>query len=121
METESQNKSERKWYTSDDVTSAKQKLGDLPDLRTQRLKSADVLKELVPEIQALAQTKGYSAEDIRLALEQIGISVAAKGIREIIAQGKKQGKRTTRRAKTEPTEASSAASQPPATDTTRSI
>jgi hypothetical protein len=87
---------EKKWYSTEDVELAKSSLDDLPDLTPTRLTKTDVLEQLKDKIIELANSKGYSVEDIRSALDSAGIPTSTKAIREILNSGKKSAPRATR-------------------------
>lgn len=87
---------EKKWYSTEDVELAKSSLDDLPDLTKNRLTKTDVLEQLKDKIIELANSKGYSIEDIRSALESAGIPTGIKAIREILNSRKKSTPRVTR-------------------------
>ncbi|ELC2815951.1 molybdopterin-guanine dinucleotide biosynthesis protein MobC [Salmonella enterica] len=93
---------DKKWYSMEDVELAKTSLSELPDLTTSRLKKSDVLEQLKEKIIELSSRKGYSAEDIRSALESAGIKTSIKSIREIINSGKKSSSRSGSRKKQPP-------------------
>lgn len=82
----------KRFYSHDDIEQAKTALNALPDLKPSRLSRADALEALKEHIIALCDDKGYTAEDIRTALETVGISAGVKAIRDILANRKK-GKR----------------------------
>lgn len=90
---------EKKWYSTEDVELAKSSLADLPDLTPTRLTKTDVLEQLKDKIIELANSKGYSVEDIRSALDSAGIPTSIKAIREILSSGKKSTPRATRHKK----------------------
>ncbi|MFP2241263.1 molybdopterin-guanine dinucleotide biosynthesis protein MobC [Pseudescherichia vulneris] len=90
---------EKKWYSTEDVELAKSSLADLPDLTPTRLTKTDVLEQLKDKIIELANSKGYSVEDIRSALDSAGIPTSVKAIREILSSGKKATTRATRNKK----------------------
>lgn len=71
----------------------------MPDLTEKRLTKSDVLEKLKDQIILLSGSKGYSVEDIRSALEGVGIQTSVKAIREILSAQKKQttGTGTSRR------------------------
>lgn len=87
---------EKKWYSTEDVELAKSSLDDLPDLTPTRLTKTDVLEQLKDKIIELANSKGYSVEDIRSALDSAGIPTSIKAIREILNSGRKSASRSTR-------------------------
>lgn len=80
-------------YTQSQLDSAKQKLAELPDLSKDKIPTAEALQALKEEIIALANHKGYSAGEIKTALEVVEISVTVKAINEIIAAPKKRGQK----------------------------
>lgn len=80
---------DRKWYSEDDVALAKTSLSELPDLSKKRLTKSDVLAQLKDSMIELADKKGYSAEDIRSALDAAGIQTSVKAIREVLNARKK--------------------------------
>ncbi|MNE78734.1 hypothetical protein D3C80_1751680 [compost metagenome] len=90
---------DKKWFTSEDVELAKSALDELPDLTEKRLTKSDVLEKLKDQIILLSAQKGYSVEDIRSALENVGIHTSVKAIREILSGHKKAntGTGSTRR------------------------
>jgi len=90
---------DKKWFTAEDVEVAKMALDELPDLTEKRLTKSDVLEKLKDQIILLSGSKGYSVEDIRSALEGVGIQTSVKAIREILNAQKKQtaGTVTSRR------------------------
>lgn len=85
---------DKKWFTSEDVEVAKLALDDLPDLTEKRLTKSDVLDKLKDQIVLLSGQKGYSVEDIRSALETVGIQTSVKAIREILNAQKNASKST---------------------------
>lgn len=91
--------SDKKWFTAEDVEVAKMTLDELPDLTDKRLTKSDVLDKLKDQIIVLSGQKGYSVDDIRSALENVGIHTSVKAIREILSTQKKSlsGAATTRR------------------------
>lgn len=90
---------DKKWYSMEDVELAKAALSELPDLTPSRLKKSDVLEQLKEKIIELSSRKGYSAEDIRSALDSAGIKTSIKSIREIINSTKKSSLRSVSRKK----------------------
>lgn len=99
---------DKKWFTTEEVELAKITLDELPDLTEKRLTKSDVLDKLKDQIVLLSESKGYSVDDIRSALESVGIQTSVKAIREILSSRKKlaAGAGNTRKRKT--------ASTPPA-------
>lgn len=80
---------DKKWFTTEDVELAKSALDDLPDLTEKRLTKSDVLEKLKDQIILLSGQKGYSVDDIRSALESVGIQTSVKAIREILSSHKR--------------------------------
>lgn len=91
-----------KYYSQDDVELAKAGLSELPDLKKARLTKADVLNELKPAIVSLYVDKGYTVEDIRAALENVGIQAGTKAIREMVIRKKTAKKKNTTSTRTAP-------------------
>lgn len=73
-----------KTFTQAQVEEAKSALAQLPDLSKNKLVTSDVLLELKEQIIELSAKKGYTAQEIRSALEGVGISVSAKAITDVI-------------------------------------
>ncbi|WP_421105850.1 mobilization protein MobC [Serratia marcescens] len=71
-------------YSQEQVELAKVSLADLPDLSKERLSGKEVLDELKEQIILLATQKGYTAKDIKSALESCEIVVSERAINEII-------------------------------------
>lgn len=86
---------DKKWYSMEDVELARASLDELPDLSKKRLTKSDVLTQLRDKIIELADHKGYSVEDIRSGLENVGIQTSVKAIREILNARKKTTGRAT--------------------------
>lgn len=86
----------QKWYTQDDIELAKSALSELPDLTEKRLTKSAVLDSLKAQIIELADKKGYSADDIKIALDAAGIVVSVKMLREIITSRKTTRKKTAK-------------------------
>jgi len=80
---------DKKWFTSEDEEVAKLALKELLDLTEKRQTKSDVLDKLKDQIILLSGQKGYSVEDIRSALETVGIQTSVKAIREILNVHKK--------------------------------
>lgn len=80
---------DKKWFTSEEVELAKLSLDELPDLTEKRLTKSVVLEKLKDQIILLSGQKGYSIEDIRSALDGVGIQTSVKAIREILSSQKK--------------------------------
>jgi hypothetical protein len=89
----------KKFFTEQEVNSAKMKLADLPDLSKNRLSRSDVLQSLKDDLIALVQSKGYSAADIKSVLEGMDLSFSEKAIADVIreAKGKTVKKASTAR------------------------
>ena len=84
------------FYTQVQLEKAKATLENLPDLTPDRLTRADILESLKEQILTLYTQKGYSAADIKSALDAAGIKVGLKAIQEAIAKsssGKKNASR----------------------------
>ncbi|AZS59269.1 molybdopterin-guanine dinucleotide biosynthesis protein MobC (plasmid) [Pectobacterium parmentieri] len=88
--------SDKKWYSEEDISLAKDSLSELPDLSKKRLTKTDVLEQLRDQIIELSEKKGYSIEDIRDALSTAGIPTSVKAIREILNSKKKPTNRVSR-------------------------
>ncbi|HEY2452188.1 MAG TPA: hypothetical protein VGI71_06145 [Scandinavium sp.] len=86
----------KKFFTEQEVNSAKMKLADLPDLSKNRLSRSDVLQSLKDDLIALVQSKGYSAADIKSVLEGMELSFSEKAIADVIREAKgKTGKKAS--------------------------
>lgn len=83
----------RKFFTSDEVNEAKEKLSQLPDLSHNRILRVDALESLKSEILALANQRGYSAADIKHALDKMNFNFSEKSISEVIRSSKTNKKR----------------------------
>lgn len=82
--------SKSKTYTQTEVDNVKKMLGELPDLSKDKIPTADALHALRDQIVDLANSKGYTAAEIRVALEGVGMSVTVKAIEEIINTKKRR-------------------------------
>ncbi|CNG48734.1 mobilization protein MobC [Yersinia enterocolitica] len=71
-------------YSTEQLELAKVQLSELPDLRTERLTGKEVLAGLKEQILILATQKGYTAKDIKSALESCEIVVSERAIQEAI-------------------------------------
>lgn len=78
----------QKFFTQDQLNLAKQTLEELPDLSPNRISRDDLLTSLSKEIIMLSTQKGYSASDIKSALELVDIRITEKAIQEIIRMEK---------------------------------
>lgn len=76
--------SKSKTYTQIEIENVKKVLSELPDLSKEKIPTADALHALRDQIVDLASSKGYTAAEIRVALEGVGMSVSVKAIGEII-------------------------------------
>ncbi|HAK7662887.1 TPA: molybdopterin-guanine dinucleotide biosynthesis protein MobC [Salmonella enterica] len=87
---------DKKWYSVEDIELAKSALSEMPDLTPTRLTKSDVLEQLKEQIVELSLKKGYSVEDIRSALDTVGINASAKSVRDVLNSTKKSPSRTSR-------------------------
>ncbi|MFP2268080.1 molybdopterin-guanine dinucleotide biosynthesis protein MobC [Citrobacter braakii] len=87
---------DKKWYSVEDIELAKSALSEMPDLTPTRLTKSDVLEQLKEQIVELSLKKGYSVEDIRSALDTVGIKASAKYVRDVLNSTKKSPSRTSR-------------------------
>jgi hypothetical protein len=71
-------------YSSEQLELAKVQLDELPDLSKERLTGKEVLEGLKDKIIILATQKGYTAKDIKSALEACEITVSERAIQDII-------------------------------------
>lgn len=71
-------------YSSEQLELAKVQLDELPDLSKERLTGKEVLEGLKDKIIVLATQKGYTAKDIKSALEACEITVSERAIQDII-------------------------------------
>ena len=91
----------KKFYTQEQIDNAKLSLSDLPDLTPNRISREDMLASLSQDIVTLSTEKGYSAADIKKALENLEISVSEKAITEVIRKNSAKSPRSRRKSKTE--------------------
>lgn len=75
----------KNFYTHDQIELAKMKLDELPDLSKDKISSKDALESLNAQIVALATQKGYSAKEIKSALETCEIVVSERAIRDLLS------------------------------------
>lgn len=75
----------KNFYTHDQIELAKMKLDELPDLSKDKISSKDALESLHAQIVALATQKGYSAKEIKSALETCEIVVSERAIRDLLS------------------------------------
>lgn len=87
----------QKFFTQEQLTVAKQQLESLPDLSPNRISRDDMLAEISTEIVMLANQKGYSAADIKSALQTVGIHFSEKVILNVIRAAKSSAPRRTRK------------------------
>lgn len=87
---------DKKWYSVEDIELAKSALSEMPDLTPTRLTKSDVLEQLKEQIVELSLKKGYSVEDIRSALDTVGIKASVKSVRDVLNSTKKSPSRTSR-------------------------
>ncbi|AVF38187.1 molybdopterin-guanine dinucleotide biosynthesis protein MobC [Rahnella sikkimica] len=78
----------QKFFTQEQLNLAKQKLEALPDLSPNRISRDDLLSSLSKDIVMLSTQKGYSAADIKSALELVDIRITEKAIQEVIRKEK---------------------------------
>ncbi len=78
----------QKFFTQEQLNLAKKKLETLPDLSPNRISRDDLLSSLSKDIILLSTQKGYSAADIKSALELVDVRITEKAIREVIRNGK---------------------------------
>ncbi|QOI58027.1 hypothetical protein [Rouxiella badensis] len=99
-----------KFFTQDQIDNAKLSLADLPDLTPNRITREAMLTSLSDDIVTLSTHKGYSAADIKKALEGLDIQVSEKAIAEILK--KSTGKTTRSRKPSRSSANGNAATQP---------
>lgn len=86
----------QKFFTQEQLNLAKQTLEELPDLSPNRISRDDMLSSLSKDIVMLSTQKGYSAADIKSALELVDIRISEKAIQEIIRNEKSSPAKKTR-------------------------
>ncbi|MCC3742556.1 hypothetical protein LLQ54_22045 [Rouxiella badensis] len=99
-----------KFFTQGQIDNAKLSLSDLPDLTPNRITREEMLTSLSDDIVTLSTKKGYSAADIKKALEGLDIQVSEKAIAEILK--KSAGKSTRSRKPSRSSTNSNAGTQP---------
>ncbi|CAK6500821.1 hypothetical protein SERMPB_00066 (plasmid) [Serratia marcescens] len=77
-----------KFYTQDQLEEAKLALESLPDLTPNKISRTELLESLKENIISLAKSKGYTASEIKSALQMVDVSVSEKAISEIIRASK---------------------------------
>ncbi|WPM86262.1 mobilization protein MobC (plasmid) [Apirhabdus apintestini] len=89
----------KNFYTHDQIELAKMKLDELPDLSKDKISSKDALDSLRTQIVVLATQKGYSAKEIKSALETCEIVVSERAIRDMLSASNGSKKKTTGKSK----------------------
>lgn len=89
------------FYTKEQIEIAKAQLEALPDLTEIRLTGKDALENLKTQILELATQKGYSAKDIKSALETCQINVSERAIKDVMSSPKGNKKKISRCAPTQ--------------------
>lgn len=79
-----------KTFTQDQITAAQIALESLPDLRKDKITTPQMLESLKAQIVALSEKKGYSAAEIKSALENVQISVPVSAISALLKPSKKR-------------------------------
>ncbi len=79
----------QKFFTTEQLELAKNKLDELPDLTADKITRSDALEKLKSSIITLANDKGYSAAEIKSALADVGMLLSEKSISELIRSEKK--------------------------------
>lgn len=77
-----------KFYTQEQLDEAKLALESLPDLTPNKISRTELLESLKENIISLAKSKGYTASEIKSALQMVDVSVSEKAISEIIRASK---------------------------------
>jgi len=85
-----------KFYTQDQLEEAKLALESLPDLTPNKIIRTELLESLKESIITLARSKGYTASEIKSALQTVDISVSEKAISDIIRATKPTAKKRGR-------------------------
>lgn len=85
-----------RFYTQEQLESARKSLCELPDLKPNKLTTSDVLESLKEQIVTLSMEKGYSLADIKSALNVVGITASEKGINDILRASKQSQKKRKR-------------------------
>lgn len=89
----------RKFFTQEQIDNAKLSLSELPDLTPDRISRDEMLSSISGDIIELSSKKGYTASDIKEALEKIDIQVSEKSISEIIRRNGTKASRSRRKPK----------------------
>lgn len=87
----------QKFFTQEQLDLAKRKLEELPDLSPNKISRDDLLSSLSKDIVMLSTQKGYSASDIKSALELVDIRISEKAIQDIIRKEKTSPAKRTRK------------------------
>lgn len=93
-----------KFFTQDQIDTAKLTLAELPDLTPNRITRDDMLESLREVIVATSTQKGYSAADIKKALETIDIQVSEKAISDVLRNNATKKPRTRKVSRTKSAE-----------------
>lgn len=91
----------RKFFTQEQIDNAKLSLADLPDLTPNRITREEMLSSLSDDIVMLSTKKGYSAGDIKKAMESLDIQVSEKAIAEILKKSSGKSTRSRKSVKSE--------------------
>lgn len=74
----------RSFFTQQEIDEARRKLENLPDLTPQRITRTGALENLKETILLLANEKGYTAADIKSALDAMEFKFSEKAIASVI-------------------------------------
>ena len=100
------------YYTIEQLELAKIQLTELPDLNASRMTGKDVLENLREQLVELSVKKGYTAAEIKSALDSAGIVVSVKAIKDAIDKNEvTKKKRSVRSVKASATKTGSIATQ----------
>lgn len=100
------------YYTIEQLELAKMQLAELPDLNSSRMTGKDVLENLREQLVELSVKKGYTAVEIKSALDSAGIVVSVKAIKDAIDKNEvTKKKRASRSIKSSETKNNSVATQ----------
>lgn len=100
------------YYTIEQLELAKMQLAELPDLNASRMTGKDVLENLREQLIELSVKKGYTAVEIKSALDSAGIVVSVKAIKDAIDKNEvTKKKRASRSIKSSDTKNNSVATQ----------
>ncbi|ENR3228676.1 mobilization protein MobC [Salmonella enterica] len=87
------------FYTLEQIELAKIKLEELPDLSKNKIAGKDALESMKAQVVTLATQKGYSAKEIKSALEVCEIVVSERAIRDLLSSSSASKKKTTGKTK----------------------